>query len=110
MDCNLPGSTVHGILWTRILEWVAISSPGDLPDPGIEPRSPELQADSLLTELRGVIKKVHFKLLNALILLFSHHHYPSSKLFASCKMSTVDPLINNFPLSPPPSPWAYLVA
>ena len=26
-------------------------SPGDLPDPGIEPRSPAQQADSLLTEL-----------------------------------------------------------
>ena len=26
-------------------------SPGDLPDPGIEPRSPELQADSLPSEL-----------------------------------------------------------
>ena len=26
-------------------------SPGDLPDPGIEPRSPALQEDSLLTEL-----------------------------------------------------------
>ena len=25
-------------------------SPGDLPDPGIEPRSPALQADSLPTE------------------------------------------------------------
>ena len=28
-------------------------SPGDLPNPGIEPRSPELQADSLPTELQG---------------------------------------------------------
>ena len=28
-------------------------SPGDLPDPGIEPGSPALQADSLPTELRG---------------------------------------------------------
>ena len=27
--------------------------PGDLPDPGIEPRSPALQADSLLFELPG---------------------------------------------------------
>ena len=27
--------------------------PGDLPDPGIKPRSPALQADSLLTELQG---------------------------------------------------------
>jgi len=23
MDCRLPGSSVHGILWARILEWVA---------------------------------------------------------------------------------------
>ena len=28
-------------------------SPEDLPDPGIEPRSPALQADSLLSELPG---------------------------------------------------------
>ena len=42
MDCSLPGSSVHGIFQARILEWVAISSPGDLPDPGIEPRSPTL--------------------------------------------------------------------
>ena len=27
--------------------------PGDLPDPGIEPRSPALQADALLSELLG---------------------------------------------------------
>ena len=25
MDCSLPGSSVHGILQTKILEWVAIS-------------------------------------------------------------------------------------
>ena len=28
-------------------------SPGDLPDPGIKPRSPALQADSLLSEPQG---------------------------------------------------------
>ena len=33
MDCSLPGSSIHGILQARILEWVAIS-PWDLPDPG----------------------------------------------------------------------------
>ena len=27
MDCSPPGSSVHGILQARILEWVAISSP-----------------------------------------------------------------------------------
>ena len=35
LDCSPPGSSVCGILRARILEWVA-SSPGDLPDPGIE--------------------------------------------------------------------------
>ena len=32
--------------------WIGLPfpSPGDLPDPGIEPASPALQADSLLSE------------------------------------------------------------
>ena len=46
MDCSLLGSSVHGILQARILEWVAFPSAGDLPDPGIKPGSPALQADS----------------------------------------------------------------
>ena len=40
----------HGILQARILEWVAFPSPEDLPNPGIEPRSPTLQADSFPAE------------------------------------------------------------
>ena len=36
---SLPGSSVHGAPQARILEWVAIASPGDLPDPGMEPES-----------------------------------------------------------------------
>ena len=32
---------------------VPLPSPGDLPNPGIEPRSPPLQADSLPTEPQG---------------------------------------------------------
>ena len=31
MDCNPPGSSVHGISQARILEWVAFPSSGDLP-------------------------------------------------------------------------------
>ena len=31
--------TVHGILQTKILQWVAIAAPGDPPNPRIEPRS-----------------------------------------------------------------------
>ena len=39
MDCSLPGSSVHEILQTRILERVAMPSSGDLPSPGMEPAS-----------------------------------------------------------------------
>ena len=43
VDCSRPGSSVHGILQARILEWIAISfSRGSS-----QPRSPALQADSL---------------------------------------------------------------
>ena len=52
MDCSLLGSSVHGIFQTRILQWVAISFSGDLPDSGIEPGS---QADALPSEPRGKI-------------------------------------------------------
>ena len=52
MESSLPGSSVHGILQARILEWV-FSSPGDFPYPGTEPRSPALQADSLPFEPPG---------------------------------------------------------
>ena len=56
VDCGLLGSSVHGILQARILEWAAFPSPGGLPDPGIEPTSflclPHWQVDSLpLTHL-----------------------------------------------------------
>ena len=37
--CVTPGSSVHGISQARLLEWVAVPSFGDLPDPGMEPAS-----------------------------------------------------------------------
>ena len=43
----------NGILQVRKLEWVGFPSPEDLPKPGIESRSPTLQADSLPAELQG---------------------------------------------------------
>ena len=42
MDYSPPGSSVHGILQSRILEWVANPPPGIEPDPRIEPVSPAL--------------------------------------------------------------------
>ena len=46
MDSSPPGSSVHGV--SRQEYWQEFLSPGDLPDPGIEPASPVLQVDSLL--------------------------------------------------------------
>ena len=51
MDSILLGSSVHGILQARTPEWVLpFPFPRDLPNPGIEPGSSALQADSLPTE------------------------------------------------------------
>ena len=51
MDCCPPGSSVHGILQARILDWVAISfSKGIFLTQGLNPGL--LQADSLATEIR----------------------------------------------------------
>ena len=38
VDCSPPGSSVHGILQARIVEWMAISS-SRRSDPGIKPAS-----------------------------------------------------------------------
>ena len=54
-----PWSVAHqaplsmGILQARILEWGAMPYSRDLPNPGIEPRSPTLQEDSLPSEPRN---------------------------------------------------------
>ena len=50
MNWGPPGSSIPGISQARIPEWVAIPFSRDLPDPGIEPRSPALKADSLPSE------------------------------------------------------------
>ena len=56
LGCSPPGYLVHGIFQARILEWVAIPSPGDLPDPGVKPVSPvtpALQVYCLPAEPQG---------------------------------------------------------
>ena len=42
--------SVQGILQARIPEWLPCPPPGDLPNPGVEPESPALQADYLPIE------------------------------------------------------------
>ena len=57
MDCSPPGSTIRQILQARILKWIAIPFFRDLPDLGIKPRSPALEARSLPSEPQG--KTIH---------------------------------------------------
>ena len=58
-DSATPWTAAHqaplSLGFSRQGYWIGLPfpSPGDLPDPGIEPRSPALQADSLPTELSG---------------------------------------------------------
>ena len=47
MDPSLLVSSVHGILQARILDGYPLPYAGDLPVPGLRPRSPSLQANSL---------------------------------------------------------------
>ena len=54
IDCSPPGSSVHGILQARTVEWASFPTPGDLSKPGIEPRSPALKADSSQYEPQGL--------------------------------------------------------
>ena len=53
MDCSATGSSVHWISQAKLLEWLPFPSPRDLPDPGIKPSTPSLQAKSLPTESSG---------------------------------------------------------
>ena len=53
MDCSPPGSSVHGN--PRQEYWYLCPPPGDVPDLGIEPRSPALQVKSLPSESPGVL-------------------------------------------------------
>ena len=78
--CDPMDYKVHGILQARILEWVAFPSPGDLPNPGIEPRSPALQVDSLPAEPQGKPPK-----LSSFIsyFLFSYFFWDSTYSFIS---------------------------
>ena len=48
VDYSPPGSSVHGTLQTRILEWVPLPSPGDPSHPGIEP-TPHVLAGEFFT-------------------------------------------------------------
>ena len=60
MDYNPPGSSIHGILQAKILEWVAIPFSRDLPNPRIKPGLLHCR-HSLLSELGCKLPKDDLK-------------------------------------------------
>jgi len=53
MDCSPPDTSVHGIPQARIQSGLPSPSPGDLPDPGIKPTSPEMAGRFFTVEPPG---------------------------------------------------------
>ena len=80
-DWSPPGSSVHGILHARELEWVTCPTPGDLPNPGIKPRSPAVQADSLPLSHQGNRNQLYAYIYLHVFRFLSHldHHRALSR-------------------------------
>ena len=64
MDRSLPGSSVHEFSRQEYWSGLPFPSPGELPNPGIDPWSPASQADSLPLELQGRWKDTNLHLDN----------------------------------------------
>ena len=90
MDYSRPGSSVHGISEVRILEWVAISPPGNLLHPKVKPASRvslalagELITSSTTWEARWLPRSLDFLCLEALVsyvlfYVFRNRHLPNT--------------------------------
>ena len=55
MHYSPPGSSVHGLSQARMWSGLPFPSPGDFPDPEMEPGSPALQADSFPAEPPSIL-------------------------------------------------------
>ena len=69
MNCSLPSSSVQRILQARILEWITIPF-YRVSSQARNPRSPALQADSLLSVTRGKPKNTRVGSLSFLQWIF----------------------------------------
>ena len=81
--CQAPLS----MRFSRQEDWSGLlfSYPGDLPDPGIEPQSPTLQADSFPTELQGKPNYSPTPKVSLLHLTFCNHKF----VFCVCDSASV---------------------
>ena len=102
MDRSLLGSSVHGILPGRILEWVAMpSSRGS--DQGIKPLSPALQENSLLLshgEIQYIYTYTHTHTY-IYIYIYIYVHFFSFHVFLTfqCKLRELEKQVRSGPES-----------
>jgi len=61
MDCNLPGSSVHGTLQARILEWIATASSRGSSQPRVSHITGRFFTAELLGKLRLGLSFMKFK-------------------------------------------------
>ena len=73
MDGSPPGSSIQGFSRQEYWSGLPFPSPGDLPDPGIEPRSPTLQAYALTSEPPGKPKTHQMRVLQL------SDHFPTTE-------------------------------
>ena len=97
MDCSLPGFSVHRVLKAEYWSRLPFPSPGDLPNSGIQPGSPALQADSLPTELPGKpfrqisLMNTDVKLINKILTSRNQQYRKSNNvLWLSCVYLNID--------------------
>ena len=78
LDCSLPGFLSMGFSRQKYWSQLPFPSPGDLPDPGIEPRSPTLQADALTSEILNIFNEGRVydtQFFSRSLVLMVHLHY-----------------------------------
>ena len=80
-DCNLPGSSVHGVSQARILEWIVFLFPEDLPNPGVKTASPTWQANSL--------PLIHLGSPNFDTVIYINKHYDLKQILHSWGKSSI---------------------
>ena len=79
MDCSPPTPPSMGFSRQEYWSGLPFPSPGDLPDPGIEPRSPTSRADALTSEPPG--KPSHMSIIFSITYCLLLQVYWSSSMF-----------------------------
>ena len=88
MDCSLPEAPLFmGFLRQENWSGLPFSSPRDLPDPGMEPKSPALQVDPLPLSHQGT----H----NPFLIFLSDHTFSAVKSFL-CRLHSSFTLLDFF--------------